>query len=148
MKNRLLAIAVLAIAAAAGLQAGGFWLETGNPQASPEARAAKAVVVIRAVGCHNPEDAAVTGTAVGMVDGKRISKPLKLVKLSTPGAYAVARQWPDQGQWALEFVAINGALVTSAVLPAIGDEVPRHEGKYFPRRPSPEELNAVLTARR
>ena len=89
-----------------------------------------------------------TATAIGTVDGKRVTTPLKLVKLTIPGAYAVARQWPAEGQWALEFVATNGDLTTSAVLPATGDDVPRHEGKFYPRRPTPEEVNAVLTARR
>ena len=148
MKIKLLTGAVFVLAATIALQAGGFWLETGNPQASPEARAANAVLVIRAIGCHNPAEADVTGTAIGIVDGKRVSKPLKLVKLSTPGAYAVARQWPAEGPWALQFVATTGDLVTSAIMPANGDDVPRHEAKYAPGPPNPDQVNAILTAQR
>jgi hypothetical protein len=148
MKNTLLVTAALTFAAAAGLQAGGFWLETGDPQASQEARAANAVLVIRVVGCHDPQQAGVTANAIGTVDGRRVTTPLRLVKLSIPGAYAVARQWPVQGQWALEFVATSGERVTSAVLPAIGDDVPRHEAKYFASRPTSDDINAVLAVRR
>lgn len=147
MTNKLLPLTIGTLAAVSILHAGGFWLETANPQANPEARAANAVLVVRVVGCHNPEQADVTATAVGMVDGKRISTPLKLVKLSTPGAYALSRQWPAQGRWALEVVAVSGERVTSAVLPATGDDVPRNEAKNFAGRPPAEQVNAMLASR-
>lgn len=134
----------LAPIAAAQLLAGGFWLQSGNPDANAEAKAAKAVVLVRAVGCHEPENAEVVGTAIGSVDGQRRSIPLKLIKLTTPRAYAAAPQWPTEGKWVLEFVAKCESRVTSAVFPATGDSVQRMQAKYFPHKPTDGELDAVL----
>jgi len=140
--------AMLTLAASTVLQAGGFWLQTANPEANAEAKALNAVAIVRVVGCHDPQQATVTGNSIGVTDGKRVSNPLKLVKLSIPGAYAVTRQWPAEGRWALEFVATTGDLVTSLVMPATGDNVDRQAGKYNPGRPAPGDIDAVLAGAR
>lgn len=137
-------MATAALAAVSQLMAGGFYLESGNPQANQEAQKANAVLIVRAVGCHNPADAQVTGTAIGVVDGERRSIPLKLTKLSTPGAYAIAAQWPAQGRWALEFIGRNDGAVTSTVIPAAGHEVQRTAAKQYPRQPSTTEVASAI----
>jgi len=126
---------------------GGFWIESGNPLASPEAKAMKAVLVLRVLGCSQPEKAELTGIMKGFENGKLVSQPLKLAKLSGAGMYAVTRQWSGEGEWALEFVAVDADRVTSAVFSAKGDEVDRQKGKYFSRRPTEEEVASVLLAR-
>ncbi len=42
---------------------------------------------------------------------------------------------------------INGDMVASTVLPAIGDDVPRHEAKNFAGSPPEAEVNAILAVR-
>lgn len=112
-------LAAAAVAAFAGqLWAGGFWLQLGNPEANTEARNANAVLVIKAVGCHDPSTAQVTARAVGTVDGKRQVISLKLTALSEPGSFALARQWPEQGKWVIELVGKNGAMFTNTLVSA------------------------------
>ena len=71
MRKTVCTMAVAVMATAGYLTAGGFWLQLGNPEASAEARKARAVVTIKAVGCHDPATAKVTATAIGMVNGER-----------------------------------------------------------------------------
>src|SRR4051794_986768 len=92
--------AVLALAGQ--LFAGGFYLTLGNPEASPLARKLNAVLTIQASGCHDPASAAITATAIGMVKGERREIPLKLEKMPTPGMYALAQQWPNEGRWVIK----------------------------------------------
>jgi len=89
------------------LFAGSLALEIGNPSANPEAAAKHAVLVARLAACKSPEKTTVTASAEGIVDGVRKSIPLKVVPLSTAGTYAVVREWPAQGSWAVRMVATN-----------------------------------------
>jgi hypothetical protein len=129
-KTIVIAMPVAAVLAFAGqLFAGGFWLQLGNPEASAEARKVNAVVTIKATGCHDPAAAKVTATAIGMVDGQRRSIPLKLEKLSEPGAYALSQQWPKEGKWVIELVGRNDEQFTNTLLAAGPDGVDRLHAK-------------------
>jgi hypothetical protein len=141
----LFAAAVIAAAATVAF-AGGFFLELGNPDASPQARARNAVVTLRAVGCGEPAKALVTGTAIGVVNGKRQSIPLSLFSLKEPGMHAVTQQWPAEGQWVLQFVAKEGGRVTSTLVPAEGPRVDRARAKWNHGEPSESDLNAMLAS--
>jgi hypothetical protein len=122
---------LLAVTALAGqLFAGGFIVELGNPDANPEAKKANAVLVVRAIGCHDPAIAKITGTAVGMVNGKRESIPLQLTKLSAPGTYALTQQWPKEGKWVLEFVGRNTEQFTNTLVAAGPNGIDRLHPKY------------------
>jgi hypothetical protein len=148
MLNRKLIITACAVAAL-GMRAygGGFWLQLGNPEASAEARSAKAVLTLEAVGCHDPGKAEITGTAIGVVNGKRENIPLTLTPLSKPGMYAVAKQWPDKGNWILQFVGHNTGMTTSALVSAGPDGVKRTGAKFFPREPNAADLEPLLAQR-
>ena len=102
IRNLLVAAAIAALAIP--LIAGGLFVLLGNPESSPEAHAKKAVLTLKLAGCHEPEKATITGTAIGISDGRRISIPIPIAPLSTPGMYAVAQQWPSEGRWVLQFV--------------------------------------------
>jgi hypothetical protein len=129
-KTIVIATPVAAVLALAGqLFAGGFWLQLGNPEASAEARKVNAVVTIKATGCHDPAVARVTATAIGMVDGQRRTIPLKLDKLSEPGAYALRQQWPKEGKWVIELVGRNDEQFTNTLLAAGPDGVDRLHAK-------------------
>ena len=105
---------------AAPLFAGALALEIGNPSANPEAMAKHAVLVARMTACTSPEKTTVTASAEGIVDGVRKSILLKIVPLSTAGTYAVVREWPAEGSWAVRMVATNPDYkdyATSVVVP-------------------------------
>ncbi len=137
------ALAVLALAAQ--VQAGGFWLALGNPDASSEARALHAAVTVKAIGCVGPEsNAKITANAIGIVEGKRQTIPLRLTAMREPGMFAVAKQWPDQGRWIVQFVGRSGTAVT-ATLAAIGpDGVDRYSKKEMSGEASEAQISAFL----
>ena len=57
-------LAVLMLACAGQMFAGGFYLQLGNPEANPTASKMGAVVTIKAVGCHDPAAAKLTGPSM------------------------------------------------------------------------------------
>src|SRR3954468_24443124 len=115
MRRMLLTMTAMAAMSAGWLMAGGFWLELGNPEASPEARKANAVLTVRALGCHDPATARVTATAIGILNGQRKTLPVELVKLSAPGTYAITQQWPKEGKWVIQFVGRNDEQFTNTL---------------------------------
>ncbi len=141
----LFATAVV-MALAVPVLAGGFYVLLGNPEASAEARSQHAFVTIKAAGCHEPEKAGITATAIGLVDGRRQSVPLKLVRMSEPGMYAVARQWPAEGRWALQFVATDHDRVTSTIVRVGQGGVERATVKYRLGQPAAEDVAELLNA--
>jgi hypothetical protein len=64
-----------------------------------------------------------------MVDGQRRTIPLKLDKLSEPGAYALRQQWPKEGKWVIELVGRNDEQFTNTLLAAGPDGVDRLHAK-------------------
>jgi hypothetical protein len=136
------AAALLALPALAG----GFYLTLGNPEASPEAQAMKAVVTVLPTGCHNPEKAKISATAIGMVDGQRRSMAVELKPLPRPGFYAITRQWPSDGKWLLQVVAVDEDRVTSVLIPVSAAGADRRNARYIPRAPQEGELSAALAA--
>ncbi len=143
---RPLFTAVLVTAAAAQLFAGGFFLQLGNPDASPEARTRHAVLTLKATGCGQPANAVVEGTAIGIVKGNRQSIPLKVFALKEPGMFGVTSQWPAEGQWVLRFVARESGRVTSVHVPASGDTVDRAKAKWNQGPASDSDLDAMLAS--
>jgi hypothetical protein len=135
---------VLALASAAALWAGGLFVVPGNPETNAEARAAKAVLTLKLAGCHEPQKALLTGTAVGIIDGHKQTFPLKIAALSEPGTYAVTRQWPEKGRWVLEFVAKDQGRITSTLVAAGPGGVERDTAKMGMHEPVPEEVAALL----
>ncbi len=136
--------ALAVVALSAQLQAGGFWLTLGNPDASGEARAMHAVATVKAFGCHNPADATITGIAIGVLDGKRQTIPLKLTRLREPGMYAVARQWPSEGRWVVQFTGRYNGAVASTLAPAGPNGVDRFQKKELRGEPGESDIRAML----
>ncbi|PYT32896.1 MAG: hypothetical protein DMG57_00280 [Acidobacteria bacterium] len=89
-----LAVAAVLGASTIAVVAGGFWISIQNPSTlkDKDPVAARAVVLVRADGCHNPAEALISGNAEGLVNGVRKSIPLKLERLSQPATYAVTPQ--------------------------------------------------------
>src|SRR5260370_16638819 len=90
-------IVTLMLACAGQMFAGGFWLQLGNPEANPAAGKMGAVVVIKALGCHDPAAAKGTATPVGVVNGERRSIPPALKPPREPGAHRPLPHCPPRG---------------------------------------------------
>ena len=63
MRKTIFSLTTAGLALAGYLVAGGFWLQVCNPEASPEAQKANAVVTLKVAGCHDPATAKVTARA-------------------------------------------------------------------------------------
>lgn len=143
---------ILPVALLAGilpLLAGGFYLELGSASANAEAKTKNAALVARLTGCHEAEKGSVEGTAEGIVDGKRQSIPLKVIALSQPGMFAVAQQWPSEGNWVVKLIGKHPAFPdgTSAIVRVSGPNFDRTGGKWVMRAPTKEEVEQALASR-
>lgn len=129
---------------AAPLFAGGFFLQLGNPEANPEARKANAVLVVKATGCHDPATADITATAVGIVNGERRTIPLKVMRLSEVGAFALTQQWPKEGKWVIEIVGRNPTQFTNTLVTAGRDGIDRSHARFNMKPFTPADVDAML----
>jgi len=145
MRNILRITAPAALLALAGsLFGGGFYLQLGNPEASPDARKLNAVVTVKSAGCVKPDETKISATAIGTVNGERREIALKLEPLSTPGMFAIARQWPKEGRWVIRLEATNGSLFTSSLMSAGPDGVDRFHDRSAHQQFSPADIEAML----
>jgi hypothetical protein len=139
----LITLSVLAVP----LFAGALLLEVGNPASNPEAVRNHAILVARITACHSPGETTVTATAEGVVNGMRKSIPLKVISLSTAGTFAVTREWPNEGAWAIKLVATNPDYrdyTTSVLVPIRHDSVQLTAAKHYFRRPTDAEVSLAL----
>jgi hypothetical protein len=99
-----------------------------------------------------------TGTAEGLVNGKRQSLKLNFDKTARPGRFALRKQWPGEGPWVLVIrtgeagdsdyqataiveIGSNGQLA-SVKVPTV-----QRDGWTVPRAVTAQEIEAALTAR-
>jgi hypothetical protein len=139
----LFALSILAVP----LFAGALLLEVGNPASNPEAMKNHAVLVARITACHSPGETTVTATAEGVVNRMRKSIPLKVISLSTAGTFAVTREWPNEGTWAIKLVATNPEYrdyATSVLVPIRSDSVQLSAAKHYFRRPTDADVSLAL----
>lgn len=145
MRNAMRMVTPAALLALAGqLLAGGFYLQMGNPDASPEAKKLHAVLTIQATGCHDPAAARLTATAIGVVNGERREIALKLEPLATPGMFALSRQWPSEGRWVIRVEANNGEQFTNSLLRASPQGVDRTHDRADHRQFTAAEVDEML----
>ena len=147
VKTTLLAV-VLATASASGKD---FSLTIGNPVAvalpdgvNPVVKKKDAGMAVRVENCADVASSHVTATAEGIVNGARRSVPLRLVAATTPGAYAVSRDWPWEGAWVVHLTGHCGASTASAVVPFGPNGFIRESSKFFPRAATAAEVEAIL----
>jgi hypothetical protein len=132
------------------LLAGALMLEIGNPASNPEALSKHAALVARTTACHSPEKTSMTAMAEGVIDGQRRSIPLKLIPLSTPGTFAITREWPSVGTWAVKIVARNPEYkdyATGALVPFEANSVEWAAVKHYFHEPTGKEVAAMLDSR-
>ncbi len=129
------------------LLAGALTLETTNPASNPEATSIGAVLTARITACHSPEKTTVQATAEGMVNGSRRSLRLTVIRLHTPGTFAVKREWPTTGTWAVRLVASNPDYhdyKTGVVVPISAGTVKWASAEHFSREPLASDADTFL----
>jgi len=109
-----------------------------------------AICLVHAVTREGPPDiTALSGTAEGLVGGMRRSIPLKLDATSSPGVFAVRKQWPSGGAWVLKISLLSTTAivaldrsdnVTSVRIPATVAE-----GRPIPRAVTPRDIDSTLS---
>ncbi len=144
---KLLATLLAATFASVPVFAGALTLQVDDLPTNPEARAKNAIVAAHITACHSPEKTVVTATAEGIVNGKHQTVPLHVIRLSEPGAFAVAKTWPGEGAWAVKMIATNPDYkdyATSIVVPVTRNATSRLSAKVFYHAASADEVVSVL----
>ena len=115
----ILFTALLMLADATSVFAGGFQLAVEAPDAG-KTSLKDAALIVRTFGCFQPADANVTVTAEGIINGRRQSLPVEL-RGDDKGVYSIRQQWPAEGKWVL---VLTGAMhgMTSTVFVELGEK--------------------------
>jgi hypothetical protein len=103
-----LAAALAAPAAPAAPPSGPPWISIEYPVNPYDATTRDAYLVVHAFHHGTPTAFPVSGTAEGLVNGRRRTIPLQFSATSRPGTYAVTKQWPDAGTWTLVIGVAQG----------------------------------------
>ena len=144
MRKTIAMVTPALLALAGQLLAGGFFLQLGNPAANSEAQKLNAALVVKATGCHDPATATLTATAIGTVEGQRREIPLKVVRLSEAGTFAISQQWPREGKWVIELVAKNPDQFTNTLVVAGPQGVERMHAKFDMHPFTAADVDAML----
>ncbi len=160
----MLRTTVLALFAAPLFGGCGLYLDPGNPSAASDAALHGAFVTVRLFNCFGQsrvgsditfprESATIAATAEGIVDGRRVSIPLRVTRLCIAGMSAVWWKQPNKGTWALRF-SVTGAgpyFIGSEQPPvlealvAIGPNGPDRRPRLLGLPPGPDHIEAALS---
>ena len=152
LRTMALTLLFIATGATAAL-AGPPWISIEIPpnEIDPTTRGALALVLT----WHHETLAAfpVEGVAYGIVDGRRVTREIRLSKTSRDGVMAVRADLPEEGTWIIRVDMTDGVTGGRAsALLALGPgntsvsyvKVPRgHEGRY-PRLATDSDVDAML----
>ena len=121
-----------------------FSLQIGSPVAARTSHMKSASFVFRTKGCADPAKSDVSATAEGLVHGERRSVRLKVAPASTPGVYAIFREWPAEGVWVVHLTGRCSESAAGAIV-AIGPRgFIREQSKFFPRPATDAEIDNFL----
>ena len=143
MSRTVLAAALLAAGTAGVAIAGPPWIAIESPANPLDPETRDAAFVVRVYHHATPAGFRVSGTAEGLVAGKRETREITLAKTSVAGRYAVARQWPDQGVWTVLVTVRDDHEIEATAIVDIGSDgsaarvrVPTRAegGRSFPKR--------------
>ena len=111
MLTRLLRLAVvpLLLVIATPAMAGPPWITIEYPGNPFDQKVRDAFLVVHAFHHNTPVGLPVSGTAEGIVNGQRRTITLSFVPLSREGAFALRKQWPNEGRWLLALHVTQGA---------------------------------------
>jgi hypothetical protein len=152
----ILLCSALTMIAASSAHAGPPWIAVELPANPHHATTRGASMLIRAYHHSTALDVPVTGTAEGIVDGRRVSYALDIARTNQPGVFAVRTPLPKGGVWVLAVTLEQSADATATALVTVGPggriagvEVPSsrsRDGWSVPRRVEPRDIDAALRA--
>lgn len=157
--RRLALVAGLSFAVSGIALSGPPWIAVEYPVNPHDPATRGAFITVRTYHHSDLVGFELTGTAEGLVNGRRQSAKLNIQRLSRPGVYAVRWQKPAEGSWVLmisssrdgnhaasAMVSIdNRGRVASVTVPSDPIEGGRWQ---VPRRVAATELDALLRAPR
>ena len=138
--------------AGAALRLGPPWISIEYPPSPHDRTTRDAYLLVHAFHHSTPTGFPVEGTAEGLVDGARRSVKLEFASTSRTGVYALRRQWPADGRWALVVRVLQGSAAATALV-RIGPDgqvaqvtVPTREqdGWRIPRAVTAAEIESAL----
>ncbi len=155
--RQLALVSVLTMVVSAVAIAGPPWIAIEYPVNPHDAGTRGALLTVRTYHHGELMSYDVTGTAEGIIDGRRQSMPLDIRRLTQTGMYAVRWQKPAQGTWVLVITSKqNGshaatALVTINAQGQVAEvSVPSdliENGRWrVPRKVAAAEVDAMLKA--
>ena len=148
----ILATAPLLVAATIAL-AGPPWISIEYPPNRLDRATRGALALVRIYHHENAGQFPVKGTAEGVVDGERVSLPLKFTAVGDEGVWTVWGKIPAEGHWVLAIHGTDG--VTDAevsILAALADgneeiafvKVPRSRQGNWPRAATDRDVESML----
>ena len=115
--RKLALVSALTMIASAVAMAGPPWIAIEYPANPLDPGTRGALLTVRTYHHGEPMSYELTGTAEGIVDGRRQSMPLDIRRLTQAGMYAVRWQKPAQGTWVLVITSKqNGSFAANALV--------------------------------
>ena len=110
MLHRMLRLAIvpLLLVIATPVLAGPPWITIEYPGNPFDQQVRDAFLVVHSYHHNTPVGLPVSGTAEGVVNGQRRTIKLQFVPLRREGAFALKKQWPDEGRWLLALHVTQG----------------------------------------
>jgi hypothetical protein len=149
--------AVLTVATSTAALAGPPWISIEYPANPFDATSRGAFLTVRTYHHRDFQSKTVTGTAEGVVDGKRQSMRLDIRAGSQPGMYVVRWQRPAAGRWVLVINSGSSGVTEATAVVEIspsggvaGVTVPTRtigNGWISPRAVATAEIDALLQGR-
>lgn len=154
--RNLCCAAVLTLAMTSAAHAGPPWISIELPANPHHASTRNASMLVRAYHHSTSLNAPLTGTAEGIVDGKRVSLPLELRATNQTGVYAVTTPLPKGGTWVLAITVSESKTASATALVTVDArgrivavDVPSdrtRDGWMVPRRVDSADVEAALRA--
>ncbi len=153
--RKLALLAGLSAVVATAAIAGPPWIAIEYPSNPHDPATRDALLTVRTYHHGDLMSYQLTGTAEGIVNGRRQSMPLDIRRLPTAGIYAVRWQKPAQGNWMLVITSSQGSSIAATALVTIDSRggvasvnVPYdtiENGRWrVPRRVAAAEIDAML----
>ena len=148
----ILATAPLLVAVTIAI-AGPPWISIEYPPNRLDKETRGALALVRIYHHENAGQFPVEGTAEGVVDGERVSLPLKFTPVGDEGVWAAWGQIPDEGNWVLAIHGTDGVSKAEiSILAALAEgnqeisfvKVPRSREGNWPRAANDRDVESML----
>ena len=148
----ILATAPLLVAATIAI-AGPPWISIAYPPNRLDKDTRGALALVRIYHHENAGQCPVEGPAEGLVDGQRVSLPLKFTAVGDEGVWAAWGKIPEEGNWVLAIHGTDGiSKAEVSILAALAEgnqeisfvKVPRSREGNWPRAASDSDVESML----